>query len=82
MGLLHSIGVLFIFFCSTNGVAQDGLTALYNSVHGNGGWVATNWMTGTACPSGAWTGVTCNASKIVGLDLRFQDLKGSIPSQV
>jgi Leucine-rich repeat (LRR) protein len=56
------------------------LVALYNSTNGdnwrnNSGWMDTN----TPC---SWYGVTCNAGRVISLDLEMNRLSGTIPPEL
>ena len=58
----------------------DTLVALYNSTNGVGWTDSTDWLqTDTPC---TWYGVTCSAGHVTGLDLAFNNLVGTIPSEL
>ena len=56
----------------------DALVALYISANGNGWADRTNWFTSST----PWYGVTIEDYHVVGLDLKQNDLAGTIPPQI
>ena len=57
------------------------LEALYDATGGPGWTDSTNWK--TSAPIGEWFGVTTAAAgRVTGLNLRGNDLTGSIPAEL
>ena len=57
------------------------LAALYNATNGSSWLVDTNWLSNG--PLGEWHGVSTDADgRVAGLDLRDNELSGSIPSEL
>jgi len=64
---------------------RDALMAIYNSTGGvswtdsTGGWVGVGSVDGTEC---SWFGVTCTGDTVTGLDLKSNNLVGTIPTSI
>ena len=57
------------------------LEALYDATGGPGWTDSTNWK--TSAPIGEWFGVSTDAAgRVTGLNLRGNDLTGSIPAEL
>ncbi|WP_353931255.1 DUF4347 domain-containing protein [Okeanomitos corallinicola TIOX110] len=70
---------------NTNPINQsdfEALVALYNSTGGENWRNKTGWNTLTNNNVGDWYGVTVENGRVVGIDLRFNNLIGTIPSEL
>jgi Secretion system C-terminal sorting domain len=69
-------------FAQTGGVPQaqyDALVAFYNSTGGTNWFIQDNWLSSE--PVENWFGVLVSNGNVVGLNLSFNNLTGSIPAQ-
>jgi RHS repeat-associated protein len=87
-----------IFFLGTGALAQnvvpdqqefDALKALYDNLGGSAWTNKTNWplqgnwpATATAAQMDTWFGITVTNGDITGIDLRLNNLTGSIPASI
>jgi Leucine-rich repeat (LRR) protein len=61
-------------------VQCEALVALYNSTDGANWSNNFDWnVTNTPC---SWSGVTCSAGQVTEISLSYNDLNGSIPSEL
>ncbi len=56
------------------------LVALYNSAGGNNWYFKTNWL--TTAPLNTWFGVTMQYGRVTQLNLAFNNVTGSLPTQL
>ena len=65
-------------FAEVSNSEKEALVALYNSTNG-ASW-NTTWD--LEAPINTWHGVTVQDSKVVGLNLSFNNLKGQLPTEI
>jgi hypothetical protein len=66
----------------SSAISQDSLAMvdLYNATGGSQWTNATNWL--TTAPLDTWNGVTVRNSRLLGLQLNGNNLKGNLPSSI
>lgn len=84
--LLASARPLSAAFTSCANITQipqsecEALVALYNSTNGNGWGDHTNWLASDT--PGNWYGITLTAGHVSGIQLEFNQLTGTLPTQI
>lgn len=81
-GMLTASAILFNCDAVTDVPASEceALVSLYISTNGSGWTTNTYWMTGTTVDG--WYGVTVNTGHVTSLNLAYNNLVGTIPSEL
>ncbi|MFK8010440.1 MAG: LamG-like jellyroll fold domain-containing protein [Marinicellaceae bacterium] len=62
-------------------IQRNALVELYNSTNGDNWQNNTNWLNGDPCHD-EWEGITCSSNTILEIELRNNNLVGSIPTEI